>query len=224
MPYEWVMLAPLAASLLRYGACALPITLDRCLFSKITTTMWSGRRPTVLGLFGVGRTFFGAGRRVADFDLFGAGRRTVAFDFLDAGGTTALGVSGEGGATATDFFGAAGTTVEEVLDWPGVAVDDGSAAVQAVDASSSVPAMVRLVHRGEPRTWNSPLDSKYSEFSIQRVHASKRKTWAGDGAQVRTHVIGDLYAIVEPQVGVSGVLCTSTLDSTHTRRKGLQHE
>ena len=33
------MLAPLAASLLRYGACLLPITLERCLFSKITITM-----------------------------------------------------------------------------------------------------------------------------------------------------------------------------------------
>jgi hypothetical protein len=186
--------------------------------------MWSGRRSAVLGFLGVGCTFFGAGGRAVDFGLLGAGRRTVAFDFFGVGGAAALGVFGEAGATATVFSGAAGATVEEVLDGPGVAVDDGSAAVQAVDASSSVPAMVRLVHRGEPRTWNSPLDSKYSEFSIQRVHASKRKTWAGDGAQVGTGVIGDLNATVEPQVGVSGVLCTSTLDSTHTRRKGLQHE
>jgi hypothetical protein len=154
--------------------------------------MWSGRRSAVLGFLGVGRTFFGAGRRA------------VAFDFLGVGGAAALGAFGEGRATATVFSGAAGATVEEVLDRPGVAVDDGSAAVQAVDANSSIPAMVRLVHHGEPRTWNSPLDSKYSEFSIQRVPASKRKTWAGDGIQVGTRVIGDLYAIVEPQVGVSG--------------------
>src|SRR4249919_2332659 len=98
MPYEWVMLAPLAASLLRYGACALPITLERCLFSKITTTMWSGRRPAVLGLFGVGRTFFGVGRRVAVLVLFVASCRSVTFDFSGVGGTTALGVLGEGGA------------------------------------------------------------------------------------------------------------------------------
>ena len=37
------MLAPLAASWLRYGACLLLVTLERCLFSKTTTTMWSGR-------------------------------------------------------------------------------------------------------------------------------------------------------------------------------------
>ena len=168
------MLAPLAASLLRYGACPLPMTLERCLFSKITITMWSGR--SVLGLFGAGCDFFWVGRRAAVFGSLGAGRRTLAFGFLGAGGTAVAGVLRADGAISAIFFGAAGTPVEELWDGLGIAVDDGSTAVQAVDASSKIPAMLKPVHRSEPRTWNSPLDSKYSEFFIQRVNASNRKT------------------------------------------------
>ena len=88
------------------------------------------------------------------------------------------GVLSVDGAIVPIFFGAAGATVEgSCQDGLGIAVDDGSAAVQAVDASSKIPATLRPVHRGEPCTWNSPLDSKYSEFFIQRVNASNRKTW-----------------------------------------------
>lgn len=55
MPYERFMLAPWLARLLRYGACEPPITLERCLFSKITTTMWSGRGTEEdLGFFCLG--------------------------------------------------------------------------------------------------------------------------------------------------------------------------
>jgi hypothetical protein len=46
------MLAPLAASLFRYGACV--ITQEQCLFSKITTTMWSGRGTADLSFMGAG--------------------------------------------------------------------------------------------------------------------------------------------------------------------------
>jgi mannose-6-phosphate isomerase-like protein (cupin superfamily) len=156
------------------------MTLERCLFSKITTTMWSGRSPAVLGLVGADRNFFGAARRAAVFGSLGAGRRTLAFNFLGMGGATAAGVLRADGAVAPIFFGAAGMPVEELWDGLGIAVDDGSTAVQAVDASSKIPAMLKPVHRGEPRTWNSPLDSKYSELFIQRVNASNRKTWACD--------------------------------------------
>jgi hypothetical protein len=46
------MLAPIAASSFRCGACV--ITLERYLFSKITTTMWSGRGTADLSFVGAG--------------------------------------------------------------------------------------------------------------------------------------------------------------------------
>jgi hypothetical protein len=138
------MLAPLAASLLRYGACALPITLERCLFSKITTTMWSGRCAIAFGFFGADRTFSGAGRTFC-----GVGRASfgVARSFL--GARSAL--SGVGRTGALVCRGAVGTTVEVLVAGPG-AGDTGSATVQAADASSNVPAIAKLVRLGEPCT------------------------------------------------------------------------
>src|SRR4029453_10265782 len=104
------MLAPLAASLLRYGACLLPITLERCLFSKITTTIWSGRGTTA--------RFFGVGRGTAAVGLFGAGSSTVL---------------GPVGSAAT-------TVGARPLEGAGVPVGDGSAGAQAADANSNIPA------------------------------------------------------------------------------------
>src|SRR5687768_15585494 len=104
------MLAPLAASLLRYGACL--ITLERCLFSKITTTMWSGRGTAAFFLLG-------GGGRTAGCGISGDGSTPASGD----GSTPASGVgsapasgvgsapaSGVGSAPASGLVGAACTT------------------------------------------------------------------------------------------------------------------
>jgi hypothetical protein len=39
MPYERVIFAPCPANLFKYAARGLPMTFERCSFSKITTTM-----------------------------------------------------------------------------------------------------------------------------------------------------------------------------------------
>ena len=109
-PYERVMLAPLAASLLRYGACLLRITPERCLFSKITTTMWSGRGADAFG-------------------FLCAGRRAIAVGVMEADSSTAL-----------VFVGSAGTTVGKLLEGAAALVDDGSATAQAADANSKITA------------------------------------------------------------------------------------
>lgn len=115
-------MAPLAATLLRYGACA--ITLERCLFSKITTTIWSGRGTAA-------RRFFGVGRR-----------------------TAAVGMSGTGSATALVDVGSAATIVGgKPLEGAGAAPEDGSATAHAADASSNIPVAAQL-DRGKARTWN----------------------------------------------------------------------
>src|SRR5215203_2555757 len=102
------MLAPLAASLLRYGACALPITLERCLFSKITTTMWSGRCTAFFDLASV--------RRGVEGTMWSC-CRTAALGFLGAGrGTGALGFRVAGDAPALVSFGFTGTTVGRQLE------------------------------------------------------------------------------------------------------------
>lgn len=96
------MLAPLAASLLRYGACPLPITLERCLFSKITITMWSGGWTARFESPSVGRGLEGtmcSCCRTAVLGLLG-GRRTAPLVLL-----------GVCGATALVSFGVTGTTV-----------------------------------------------------------------------------------------------------------------
>src|SRR4029453_2657399 len=128
------MLAPLAASLLRYGACLLPITLERCLFSKITTTIWSGRGTAAFSFLGAGGLpgaciFSGlgsaAGWGVGSARAFGVGR-TPAF--------------GRGSSMAWVFVGSVGTTVGRPLEGAGAAVDDGSATAQAADTKSNIPA------------------------------------------------------------------------------------
>ena len=104
------MLAPLAASLFRYGACV--ITLERCLFSKITTTMWSCRGT-------------------ADLSFVGAGGRPAACRFSGLGSTPASGVvsapaSGVGNTPASVMgssmdlvsVGSVGTTVGMPLEVP----------------------------------------------------------------------------------------------------------
>lgn len=75
------MVAPLPASLLRNGACLLPITLERCLFSKITITMWSGGEAP--------NGFFGEERAGVDLGLFGENGRSTVLSFSGAGGTAA---------------------------------------------------------------------------------------------------------------------------------------
>lgn len=139
------MLAPFAASLLRYGACALPITLERCLFSKITTTMWSGRRDGAFDFLCLGRRTVGAG-------FWGTGRRAVVLGFWCWGLAVTLGFFGAGGPTGRVSCGVAETTVGKLLDGFGTVVDDGSGTLQAADASSMTPAIAKLVRCGEPRT------------------------------------------------------------------------
>jgi len=138
------MVAPLAASLLRYGACALPITLERCLFSKITTTMWSGCRDAAFDFLCLGRGGVGAG-------FWGTGRRAAVLGFLCWEPVT-LGFFGAGGATGCVSCGVAETTVGRLLDGSGTVVDDGSGTLHAADASSITPAIAKLVRCGEPRT------------------------------------------------------------------------
>jgi hypothetical protein len=139
------MVAPLAASLLRYGACALPITLERCLFSKITTTMWSGCRDAAFDFLCFGRRSVGAG-------FWGTGRRAAVLGFLCWGRTVTLGFFGAGGATGWVSCGVAETAVGTLVDRSGTVVDDGSGALHAADASSITPAIAKLVRCGEPRT------------------------------------------------------------------------
>jgi hypothetical protein len=102
--------------LLRYGACLLPITLERCLFSKITTTMWSGGCTALFESASGGRGVEGtmwSFCRNAVLGFFAAGRRTGALGFLVASGATAL-VS----------FGFTGRTVGKLLEDVGTADDD----------------------------------------------------------------------------------------------------
>src|SRR5215208_6013282 len=120
------MLAPLAASSLRYGACLLPITLERCLFSKITTTIWSGRGT-------------------AAFSFLGAAGRTVHCGFSGVGSTSARGLgstpaSRVGSTPASALGGSVGTPVRKLLGGAGDPVDGGSATAQAADANSNIPA------------------------------------------------------------------------------------
>jgi hypothetical protein len=81
------------------------------LFSKITTTMRSGRGTADRRSFGVGR------------------------------GTAAVGVLGAGIATALVGVGSADTTVGgRPLEGASAAVDDGPATAQPADAYSNIPA------------------------------------------------------------------------------------
>jgi hypothetical protein len=139
------MLAPLAASLLRYGACALPITLERCLFSKITTTRWSGRPDAAFDFLCLGRRTVGAG-------FCGTGRRAAVLGSLCWGRAVTLGFFGAGGATGWVSCGVAETTVGRLLDGSGTVVDDESGTLHAADASSITPAIAKLVRCGDPRT------------------------------------------------------------------------
>lgn len=108
------MLAPLAASLSRYGACPLPITLERCLFSRITTTMWSNGGTPALCFF------FGAGRRTVDCCSFGENGRSTALNFFGAGRTAAVVSFGFGCATVGRLL---DRTVERLLDCRGGSAD-----------------------------------------------------------------------------------------------------
>ena len=104
------MLAPLPASMLRYGAWLLPITLERCLFSKITTTMWSGGCTPPFEPPSRGRGVEGTMRsccRTAVLGFLGAGSRFGAPGCVVASGAPALASSGVAGATV-------GKVLEEV--------------------------------------------------------------------------------------------------------------
>ena len=116
------MLAPLAASSFRCGACV--ITLERYLFSKITTTMWSGRGTADL-------SFVGAGGRTA-----ACGVSVGSIPASRMRNTPASGVGGTpdsrmGSSMALVSVGSVGTTVGRPLEGAGAAVDDGSATAQA---------------------------------------------------------------------------------------------
>src|SRR4029453_2297827 len=123
------MLAPLAASLFRYGACLLPITLERCLFSKITTTIWSGRGTAAF-------SFLGAGGRTVRCGFSGVGS-TLAPGLGSApasrGGSTPASVGGStpapglGSTLALVFVGSVGTPVGKLLGGAGDPVGGGSA-------------------------------------------------------------------------------------------------
>ena len=109
------MLAPLVASLFRYGACPLPITLERCLFSKITTTMWSGRCTDFFDLASLGRGVEGTMWSCC---------RTAVLGFLGAGCAGARGFLVASGATSLVSFGFTGTTVGTLLEDVGTADDE----------------------------------------------------------------------------------------------------
>src|SRR5215207_6300583 len=138
------MLAPLAASSLRYGACLVPITLERCLFSKITTTIWSGRGT-------------------AAFSFLGAAGRTVRCGFSGVGSTSARGLGSTpasrvgsspapwlGSTLALYFVGSVGTPVRKLPGGAVDPVDGGSATAQAADANSNIPAAAQP-DRGKAR-------------------------------------------------------------------------
>ena len=130
------MLAPSAASLLRYGACPLPITLERCLFSKMTTTMWSG--CGTVGLCSLGE-----------------GCRTVGFCFSGENGCSIrLNLGGGGCARALVSFGCVGTAVGSLSECTGGPVDGGSATPQAAHVSIKT---AQQANRGKACTWNPLL-------------------------------------------------------------------
>jgi hypothetical protein len=134
------MLAPAAASLFRYGACPLPITLERYLFSKITTTMWAGEAPA-LGLAAAERCMF-------DFALIRDNGRSAAARFRGVGCTTvpvSLGCA----------------TVEALPGYTG----GGPAAPQAPQTIVKTPMTAKPTHRGKVRTWNPRL-TKY----LRKLH------------------------------------------------------
>jgi|SRR5215216_2051408 len=145
------MLAPLAASSFRCGACV--ITLERYLFSKITTTMWSGRGTADL-------SFVGAGGRTA-----ACGVSVGSIPASRMRNTPASGVGGTpdsrmGSSMALVSVGSVGTTVGRPLEGAGAAVDDGSATAQAADTNSSLQAATanRIVAKPAPAPEKPPPD------------------------------------------------------------------
>jgi hypothetical protein len=132
------MLEPLSASLFRKGACLLPITLERCLFSKITITMWSGVGADAFD-------FFEEGGGGVDVDLYGENESSTTFSCC-----------GEGCTAAPVPFGCAGTTVAGLLERTGGAVGGGPVAPQASHVSITIP-MTAQAEDGKARTWNPLL-------------------------------------------------------------------
>src|SRR5215211_7366620 len=127
------MLAPSAASLLRYGACL--ITLERCLFSKITTTIWSGRGTAAF-------SFLGAEGRTAGCGISGDGSTPASgVGSPPASGVGSTPASGLGSTPASGLVGAAcTTTVGKLLGIAGATFDGGSPTAQAADVNSKIPA------------------------------------------------------------------------------------
>jgi hypothetical protein len=146
------MLAPLAASLLRYGACL--ITLQRCLFSKITTTIWSGRGTAAFGSLCAGRC------------------------------TVAVGLFGAGSFTVLVFVGSAATTVgERPLEGADFPVGDGSATPQAADANSNIPAAAAQPDRSKARTWNPfKIEALVKHHSTQGLPSTATRRASGYGS------------------------------------------
>ena len=106
------MLAPLAASLSRYGACPLPITLVVLVLEDYDNDVveWRHRCSCF---------FFGADRRTVDFCSFGENGRSTALNF-GAGRTTAVVSFGFGCATVGRLL---ACTVERLLDCRGGPAD-----------------------------------------------------------------------------------------------------
>src|SRR4029453_355939 len=119
------------------------MTLERCSFSKITTTTWSGRGTTAMvsGLRGL------AGRRVTK-------------------------LPGDAGIPIADLRDSAGHMVAIPVAEPngtvGLAADDESAAVQTENPISSITATAQPIHGGKARPWNSFAAPERSMRTIQR--------------------------------------------------------
>ena len=131
--------------------------------------MWSGRSAVALGFFGADRAFSGGGCTFSGMgrDSFGA---TGAFFAARSA------LSGVDCSTVLVFFGVVGATVEELPDGAGAGADTGSATAQAADASSNVPAIAKLVRRGDPRTEIPPRPNYSVRLPLKARIRLKRKT------------------------------------------------
>src|SRR5688500_2295568 len=116
------MLAPCPASLFRYRARGLPITFVRCLFSKITTTMWSG-------CFAASFDFLGTDCLTV-LELFGA-TGTMVSEIFGGSESTLVEPSGAAGRTVLEPSGATGSAVHELSGLPAATVGGRSVTVQA---------------------------------------------------------------------------------------------
>ena len=158
------------------------MTLERCSFSKITTTTWSGRGTTTPLL----PPFLppAGGKKAIVSELRGlAGRRVTKLP--GAAGIPVAELQGLAGCRVAKLPAIAGVPVADLWDsaghmvaipvaepnWTiGLAADDGSAAVQAESPISSITATAQPIHRGKARPLNSFAAPERSMRTIQRGH------------------------------------------------------